>query len=123
MQPSRSDALHRQAVSEQLLSPSTARLPRLASRRRRQQRAALRPQAGLYSLPGDLYSSLQTGCGIAYLLALCFSALPILTGDSLERNKRRYESPDTDESAGAGRGSMALAHCMHHCWAHDVDRV
>jgi hypothetical protein len=61
---------------------------------------AVQPRAGLYSLPPDLYGSLQTGCGLAFLLGLCFSALPILTGDSLERNVRRYQSPDTDESAG-----------------------
>lgn len=104
------DALQRRARSQQLPLPAAARLTSPPSRRRRAQRAALRPQAGLYSLPGDLYGSLQTGCGIAYLLALCFSALPILTGDSLERNKRRYESPDTDESAGAlGSGSHCFA--------------
>jgi len=63
----------------------------------------MRPQAGLYSLPADLYSSLQTGCGIAYLLALGFSALPILTGDSLERNERRFLQPSDEDSTGGVR--------------------
>ena len=33
-----------------------------------------------------------------------FSALPILTGDALERNERRYLSPDADEGVGGWRG-------------------
>lgn len=93
------------------LRPSRLTSPLLASpaaplhcrRRRRCRRApAAPPQAALWSLPDDLYRSLQTGCGVAYLLALGFSALPILTGDSKERNERRYLRPDADESAGAG---------------------
>ena len=93
---------HRRGGS-QLLPPPPPPPPPLPSQRRRL-RQPVRPQGGLYSLPPDLYSSLQTGCGIAYLLALCFSALPALTGDSRERNERRYASPDSDESAGAEGG-------------------
>ena len=88
-------ALRRQQGSK-LLSPQ---LPAQHPRRR-----AVAPAAGLYSLPPDLYSSLQTGCGIAYLLGLVFSALPILTGDSRERNERRFLQPDKEESTGGWAG-------------------
>ncbi|KAL4433056.1 hypothetical protein ABPG77_006483 [Micractinium sp. CCAP 211/92] len=54
----------------------------------------------------DLVSSLQTGCGIAYLLALGFSALPILTGDSLERNEQRFLQPTDEDSAENIRWSV-----------------
>lgn len=88
------------SLAPELLGRS--RLPRLLHRCRLTCRrtAPLPPHAGLYSLPADLVSSLQTGCGIAYLLALGFSALPILTGDSLERNERRFLQPTDEDSAG-----------------------
>lgn len=38
-------------------------------------------------------------------LAVGFSALPILTGDALERNERRYLSPDADEGVGVCLGA------------------
>lgn len=89
--------------------PSCSRIPHLPQRSRQTRRRTLPlpPRAGLYSLPSDLVSSLQTGCGIAYLLALGFSALPILTGDSLERNERRFLQPTDEDSAGEwpARGS------------------
>lgn len=71
--------------------------PRLAPGLRRTRWA--HPQAALYHLPPDLQSSLQTGLGIAWMLALPFSALPILTGEAKERNERRYEVPSGEEGA------------------------
>jgi hypothetical protein len=85
----------------------------------RRQRAVAPTAGGLYSLPPDLYSSLQTGCGIAYLLGLVFSALPILTGDSRERNERRFLQPDTEESVGgwaAGRAGGQTARVAAAGW-------
>ena len=75
-------------------------LPPSPPHRRRHRHLVAQPRAALYSLPSDLYGSLQTGCGIAFLLALGFSALPILTGDAAERNERRFLQPSDEDSTG-----------------------
>ena len=62
-------------------------------------RQLLRPQASLYHLPSDLQSSVQTALGIAWLLAVPFSALPILTGEAKERNEQLYARPNQDQGA------------------------
>lgn len=81
-------------------------LPLPVRSRRPARGSVLRPQAGLWSLPADLYGSLQTGFGIAFLLGLGFSALPILTGESLERNEKRFLTPSDDDSAENIRWSV-----------------
>jgi hypothetical protein len=103
-------ALRRQhmplGASRQLLGSKGLRAEPLPQRRfrrslgtaRRQAQRLARPQAALYHLPDDLQSSLQTGLGIAWMLALPFSALPILTGESKEMNEQRYARPNADQS-------------------------
>lgn len=87
-----------------LLTPATRPLRRRPCRRAA---AAAPPRAALWSLPPDLLGSLQTGCGIAWLLAIGFSALPILTGEAAERNERRFLQPDEEDSTGA-QGSRQM---------------
>ncbi|PSC70899.1 Ras-related Rab7 [Micractinium conductrix] len=81
-------------------------LPPSPPHRRRHRHLVAQPRAALYSLPSDLYGSLQTGCGIAFLLALGFSALPILTGDAAERNERRFLQPSDEDSTENIRWSV-----------------
>lgn len=64
------------------------------------------PKAALYHLPNDLVSSLQTGVGIAWMLALPFSALPILTGEAKERNQQRTVRPTQDQGLENVRWSV-----------------
>ena len=90
-----------------LATPLPPPPPHHPRRCRRCRDARLQPcTAGLYSLPPDLASSLQTGCGIAVMLGLGFSALPVLTGDSAECNRRRYLTPTPDEGADNVRWSV-----------------
>lgn len=56
-------------------------------------------RAALWTLPDDVASALQTGTSIAIVLGIGLSTLPILTGDSKERNERRFLQPDAEEGA------------------------
>lgn len=90
----------------------TSTLPKVASaissftRRSKPRLRALYVKSALYHLPSDLQSSVQTGLGIAWLLALPFSALPILTGESKEKNEQRALSPSQTDSAANIRWSV-----------------
>lgn len=57
------------------------------------------PRSSLWSLPEDLASAFHTGTTIAILTGISLSLLPILTGDSKERNQRRFLQPNAEESA------------------------
>jgi len=56
-------------------------------------------QASLWSFGDDIVDALHTGTSIAIVLGLGLSALPLLTGDSKERNERRFLQPNEDEGA------------------------
>ncbi len=47
----------------------------------------------------DLAGGVRTTTVLALVLATVFSALPILTGESKERNERRFLRPDEGEGA------------------------
>lgn len=72
---------------------------RTSQLQRRCPRGAPTPQAALWSLPDDIVGAVQTGVSIGILISITLSALPILTGDSKERNERRYYQPDAGEGA------------------------
>ncbi|GAB4818854.1 hypothetical protein N2152v2_005900 [Parachlorella kessleri] len=69
-------------------------------------RQLARPQASLYNLPSDLQSSIQTALGVAWLLVVPFSALPILTGEAKERNEQRFARPNQDQGAEGVRWTV-----------------
>lgn len=56
-------------------------------------------RASLWSLGDNIVDALHTGTSIAILVGLGLSALPLLTGDSKERNERRFLLPNEDEGA------------------------
>ena len=55
--------------------------------------------AALWSLPDDISHALHVGTSLAIVLGIGFSALPILTGDSKERNERRFLQPTPEQGA------------------------
>lgn len=81
------------------LSGRPLRAPAPPPRRRRRAPPPPPPRAALWTLPPDLAGALRTGVSIAAAVGIAFSALPILTGDSKERNERRFLLPDADEGA------------------------
>jgi hypothetical protein len=88
-------------------TPSIVTLQRLnasLSPRRRPPTRPLRrpspsPRAALYHLPDDVVGAVQTAAAVGMALGLGLSALPILTGESKERNARRWLHPSEEESS------------------------
>jgi hypothetical protein len=66
-------------------------------------------QASLWSLGDDIVSALHTGTTIAIVLGLGLSALPLFTGDSKERNERRFLQPNEEEGDDNIRWSVMSA--------------
>jgi len=73
--------------------------PLVAYRRPRVRSISSPVQASLWSFGDDIVNALHTGTSIAIVLGLGLSALPLLTGDSKERNERRFLHPNEDEGA------------------------
>ena len=56
-------------------------------------------RSALWSFSDDITSALHLGTTIAIALGIGLSALPIFTGDSKERNERRFLQPNPEEGA------------------------
>ena len=54
-------------------------------------------QASLWSFSDDIVNALHTGTTIAIVLGLGLSGLPLFTGDSKERNEKRFLQPNEEE--------------------------
>jgi hypothetical protein len=80
--------------------------PSKRNKHRHNRNHLLPPSAALYTLPDALSDSLKTGATLGIALSLALSALPILTGESKERNEARYNRPSQDEGVENIRWSV-----------------
>lgn len=96
------------ALHTHCITPFHPRLPSLSKRNHHQHnhKQLLTPSAALYTLPDTLSDSLKTGATLGIALSLALSALPILTGESKERNEARYNQPSQDDSVENIRWSV-----------------
>jgi len=63
----------------------------------------------LWDLPETVQHGIQLGTGVAISLSVGLSLLPILTGDSKERNENRFDRPNADDRADNVRwGVMSI---------------